>query len=56
MDKLCYLALTDDKVGMNRSDFARSRLQSRSQRRGTLTDQRQRHRHEQARSWKTIWA
>ena len=22
IDKLCYVALTDDKVGMNRSDFA----------------------------------
>ena len=54
VDKLAYKALTDDQVGLNRSDF-----------KITLTPRpdcphpdhlRQRHRHDEGRSWSRTWA
>ena len=53
-DKLCYLALTDDKVGMNRSDF-KIEIKADPEAR-TPDDHRQRHRYEQGGLGKTIWA
>ncbi len=38
IDKLCYVALTDDKVGMNRSDFAITVSLDRENRTLTVSD------------------